>query len=341
MHINVNPSIRILLLCLTLLIATTTSIPSTNIFFLHTSMETKLSLISSCAIESAARSNPTSTITLYTNGWTTTSILQMPPNVRIKPLNPTHIFRHLPTMKQWYRKSRTWKKGFPLNNLSNALRLAIILKQGGTYLDTDMVVVKPLSEAPSNAVGIEVEVEVEVENNEENNETPSPKIHISKQINGVTNTTTINTAAFINFEKNNPFVQKLVDRFVQEYNGELWGHNGPGLLTRTWQDYDQNTNDLHLMSKKYLYPIGWHEIDQLFDPIHMHENIVRLVSGSSFAVHMWQSLLIGHIKYADENSVLSHLFKFACPTTHETLFVPTRLPLLRMMPFTLSQFTAP
>ena len=265
----------------------------------------------------------------------------MPPNVRIKSLNPTHIFRHLPTMKQWYRKSRTWKKGFPLNNLSNALRLAIILKQGGTYLDTDMVVVKPLSEAPSNAVGIEVEVEVEVENNEENNETPSPKIHISKQINGVTNTTTINTAAFINFEKNNPFVQKLVDRFVQEYNGELWGHNGPGLLTRTWQDYDQNTNDLHLMSKKYLYPIGWHEIDQLFDPIHMHENIVRLVSGSSFAVHMWQSLLIGHIKYADENSVLSHLFKFACPTTHETLFVPTRLPLLRMMPFTLSQFTAP
>ena len=135
------------------------------------------------------------------------------------------------------------------------------------------VVVKPLSEAPSNAVGIEVEVEVEVENNEENNETPSPKIHISKQINGVTNTTTINTAAFINFEKNNPFVQKLVDRFVQEYNGELWGHNGPGLLTRTWQDYDQNTNDLHLMSKKYLYPIGWHEIDQLFDPIHMHENM--------------------------------------------------------------------
>ena len=253
----------------------------------------------------------------------------MPPNVRIQTLNPNRIFQHLPTMKQWYRNTRQWKKGFPLNNLSNALRLAIILQKGGTYLDTDMVVVKPLTEAPSNAVGVEVEKDGDV----------------AKKINGInTNTTTINTAAFINFEPHNPFVQRLVDRFVLEYNGSLWGHNGPGLLTRTWQDYDTETpgsEDVHLMSKKYLYPIGWHEIDRLFDNINLHENIVRLVSGSSFAVHMWQSLLMGHVKYADENSVFSHLFRFACPTTHATMFVPTRLPLVRMMPYTLSHFTAP
>jgi len=208
----------------------------------------------------------------------------MPPNVRIQTLNPNRIFQHLPTMKQWYRNTRQWKKGFPLNNLSNALRLAIILQKGGTYLDTDMVVVKPLTEAPSNAVGVEVEKDGDV----------------AKKINGInTNTTTINTAAFINFEPHNPFVQRLVDRFVLEYNGSLWGHNGPGLLTRTWQDYDTETpgsEDVHLMSKKYLYPVGWHEIDQFFDQIELHENIVRLVSGSSFAVHMWQSLLMGHVK---------------------------------------------
>ena len=321
--------IDLIFLCLSV-VTSSVDASDDNIFFLHTSMESELSLIGSCAVESAARSNPKSKITLYSNNWTTSSIQYMPPNVRIQRLNPSAIFDKVPIMNKWYRNINRWRKGFPLNNLSNALRLAILLINGGTYLDTDMVVVKPISEAPKNSVGVEVE-----------------EGELDQIIHGAGNFT-INTAGLLNFEKNNSFVQQLVQNFVKEFNGELWGHNGPALLTRTWQKYihksmDQNverSKHVNLMPKKYLYPVGWYEIDQFFDDINLRESIVRTVSDSSFTVHMWQSLLVGHIQYASENSVLSHLFEFACPTTHANLFQTTRSPLQRMMPYTLSQFSA-
>ena len=281
-------------------------------------------MMSSCAVESASRTNPDTPIHLYSNAWTDRSIQRMGPNVHIKSLSPLKIFAPYPAMTTWYR-SYSWKKGFPLNNLSNGLRLALILRHGGTYLDTDMIIVKPLSQAPRHAVGVEVE-----------------QGELDKKIHGAGNLT-VNTAAFVNFEPNNKFVQALATRFVEEFQGDTWGHNGPGLLTRTWNEYDIATRSEHvqLLAKELLYPVGWHEIDRLFDPIHLHEKIVRTVSGSSFAVHMWQSLLASHIQLADKDSVMSHLFKFACPTTHAEMFVPTRSTLSRMMPTPLLEFTSP
>ena len=288
-------------------------------------MELNLSMMASCAVESAARNNPDTPIHLYSNAWTTHSIQHLPPNVHIKVLSPLEIFAPYPAMVQWYQSVRRWKKGFPLNNLSNGLRLALILRYGGTYLDTDMVIVKSLTDAPQHAVGVEVQ-----------------QGELDKKIHGAGNLT-VNTAAFVNFEPNNPFVQTLLNRFSKEFQGDTWGHNGPGLLTRTWQEYNPITRSQHvrLLAKELLYPVGWHEIDRLFDPIHLHEEIVRTVSGSSFAVHMWQSLLVSHIRLADENSVMSHLFKFACPTTHVDMFMPTRSTLSSLMPPTLLEFTAP
>eukprot|EP00946_MAST-07B_sp_MAST-7B-sp1_P002521 g2521.t1 len=198
-----------------LVAARATALPFTareDIFFVHTSSETELSMVSSCAVESAARFNPDTRVVLHSNTWTDQAIRHLPPNVQIRRFDLPRLFHGTPLMG-WFRDAARWKRGFPLNNLSNGIRLALLLKYGGTYLDTDMIVVKNLAQSVfRNAVGVEAD-EGELE-----------KILHMEGNYGLN----INTAAFINFNKENAFVDLLVDRFVKEFAGDVWGWNGPG-----------------------------------------------------------------------------------------------------------------
>lgn len=314
--------------CCCLLLAPTTSAPppspadpAHDLFFVHTSSETTLSMVASCSVESAARFNPGAQVVLHSNTWTEKAIAHLPPNVQLQRFDLPRLFHGTP-LQAWFRQAARWKKGFPLNNLSNGIRLVLLWRYGGTYLDTDMVVVKNLARSLyRNAVGVEAD-EGELE-----------KILHMEGNYGLN----INTAAFVNFQARNAFIELLMHRFVEEFAGDVWGWNGPGLLTRTWKDWNNDhevSGDSHvqILSKNALYPIKWHELSHLFDPIQKHKDIVELVSGKSLAVHLWQSLLSSHLPFSKEDSVLSMLMSFACPMTHSTRFLPSRKPLDRLLP---------
>ena len=153
---------------LSLLLLAVFSLPTAifaGVFFLHTDNRRNLPLLSSCSVESVARNNPEETVTIFSNAWGDNDgfvgqspLRALPPNIVVEPLDVDEIFSGLPYLQQWYRKAAAWGKGYPLNNLSNAIRLALILKRGGTYLDLDMIVVKPLNHGGhKNAIGIEAE----------------------------------------------------------------------------------------------------------------------------------------------------------------------------------------
>ena len=293
-----------------------------DVFFVHTSSETELSMVASCAVESAARFNPNKRVVLHSNTWTKSAISHLSPNVMIKRFDLESLFAHTP-LEKWFRHVARWKKGFPLNNLSNGIRLAILLKEGGTYLDTDMIVVKPFSQnLYRNAVGVEAD-EGEL----------ADVLHMKNDY-GMN----VNTAAFLNFDRQNPFIKRLSHRFVEEFVGDKWGWNGPKLLSRTWMEWNRlasnsgKDSQIQILSKHYLYPIKWHELSQFFDSISKHEKIVTLVSGKSLAVHLWQSLLKTHLTFATADSVLGMLMEFACPITHSAMFLPSRRPLVNLLP---------
>ena len=67
-------------------------------------------------------------------------------NIQTKKLIVDVILDYTPIYVPWLRmKSRVKSSNHCLNHISNALRLALIWKYGGIYLDTDIIKIKDLS----------------------------------------------------------------------------------------------------------------------------------------------------------------------------------------------------
>ena len=144
------------------------NLPTREIFFTHTSKEQVLTRVGSCAVSSAAKVNPDWQVTVFSNGltnpkqklgtrqqWAGSFALfpswsgHNPP--RVVRFEYERIFRDTP-FENWYKQKRVWsKRGFTTQNLSNALRLALLYKFGGAYFDLDIISVKPLPPSICNA----------------------------------------------------------------------------------------------------------------------------------------------------------------------------------------------
>ena len=53
----------------------------------------------------------------------------------------------------------------------------------------------------------------------------------------------------MSFEAGNPFVEKVVETFVKRYDGTVWGHNGPRLLTLVAAEFSQKPQGLKLKTR--------------------------------------------------------------------------------------------
>jgi hypothetical protein len=94
------------------------------------------------------------------------------------------------------------------------MRIAMLLKYGGAYLDLDVISLKPVigpgSMLPPNSVGIQAD----------------ENCGDAELTNG----------AVMVFEKGARFLRMMQSSFRKSYNGSQWGQNGPRLLTRVWRE---------------------------------------------------------------------------------------------------------
>lgn len=139
-----------------------------EIFFLETSGEKCLTPRQACSVESAARMNPQMKVTLHTDsgdsfsssvGSTTNhrantlgnkrncdvmNILKRLPNVVVIRSRLADELRGTYLWDQWYDVGRLRQSQYPHVHLSDAVRVAILQKRGGIYLDLDCIVLRPL-----------------------------------------------------------------------------------------------------------------------------------------------------------------------------------------------------
>ena len=100
---------------------------------------------------------------------------------------------------------------------SDLLRLQIMYKYGGIYMDTDMILVKPVDMLGPNILAYELD----------------------NWVNG----------AFMKFERRHKFIEDFLAVVPQIYNPEVWVTIGPGLLSHVWGKYQNaNTTHKHLQS---------------------------------------------------------------------------------------------
>ncbi|KAK4488001.1 hypothetical protein RD792_003740 [Penstemon davidsonii] len=177
---------------------------------------------------------------------------------------PTHIFASV-----WHDWKKT--KHYP-THYSELIRLAALYKYGGIYLDSDVIVLKPLSEL-NNTVGFEDE--------------PA-----GKTLNG----------AVMAFRKHSPFILKCLEEFYASYDDDLLRWNGADLLTRVANNFLSNKEisdtktELLLQPSSGFFPIGHNNISRYFTAPRTETEKVEQdvlynkILNQSVTVHFWNSL---------------------------------------------------
>lgn len=270
-----------------------------KIFFVETSGKPYLEPREACAIEAAALHHPNRIVQLFnrspfaSNAISTTNLLRIP-NVRIGILNLTLLFGGTP-LEQWHESGAVRDSQFPVEHLSDAVRLALLWKRGGIYMDTDVVVLRSLDDL-RNAIGLQQ----------------------PEEVNG----------AVLVFDKGHHFLEACMIDYAQNYSKSEWASQGPDLVTRVLKrtcDVDflsdailepDSCGGVSLHRQVSFYPIPWPEWPKLFQRLDP-----TLVDASlTYTVHLWGKLSRDATAKPGDGCLLDHLMKDHCPLTYDWIF---------------------
>ncbi|XP_063240329.1 lactosylceramide 4-alpha-galactosyltransferase-like isoform X2 [Bacillus rossius redtenbacheri] len=253
-----------------------------SIFFLETSCRSsragrlELGARQACAVESAARGNPGLQVYLLfaspaARNWTAWSWaareLLAYPNVHIRHVNVERYLRGTP-LEELYTSGALRRSYWPVSHASDVLRFLTLWRYSGTYLDLDVVLTKPLdnmrnfagAESPSNvAVGA------------------------------------INMA---DDELGRRVANECVHDIKESFRGDVWGHNGPGVMTRVLKRLCGVNKAVKMTPAKCggfrvhppsaFYPVSWSEWQLYFQEAGSDKTMARL--RDSVAIHVWNKL---------------------------------------------------
>ncbi|GMH19515.1 hypothetical protein Nepgr_021356 [Nepenthes gracilis] len=217
-------------------------------------------------------------------------------NFRLMAISPDYDYLFKNTMAaRWFDQLRKGEispgKVSLGQNLSNLLRLSLIYKFGGIYMDTDFIVLKKFSSL-RNVIG-------------------------AQNLDCKTgNWSRLNNAVMI-FDKKHPLLRKFIQEFSLTFDGDKWGHNGPYLVSRVVKRISGRSEyNFTVLPPSAFYPVGWRRISRLLErpreefPSKWLGSKVEEIRSQSFAIHMWnrksRSIKI------EEGSLVSHLMLDFC-----------------------------
>lgn len=177
-------------------------------------------------------------------------------------------------------------------NLSNLLRLGLLYRFGGIYLDTDVIILKSFAKL-RNTIGAQ-SIDLDTKN-----------------------WSRLNNAVMI-FDKGHPLVYKFIEEFSNTFDGSKWGHNGPYLVSRVVARVKElNEYNLTVLSPLAFYPVDWSRIGSLFRGAGGNETRSKWLKGKlgqiqtkSFAVHLWNKQ--SRKLEVEEGSIIRHLLSDYC-----------------------------
>lgn len=186
-------------------------------------------------------------------------------------------------------------------NLSNLLRLALLYRYGGIYLDADVVVLRPLSDL-RNAIGAQAVDEATGEWRRLNN-------------------------AVMVFDRAHPLLHEFIAEFAAAFDGSKWGHNGPYLVSRVAARLRHGSPDLAftVLPPRAFYPVHWSRISGLFVAPKGRKDKrwvkakVENIKGESFGIHLWNRE--SSRLEMEEGSVIGTLISDSCLFCNSSMFV--------------------
>ncbi|XP_067851755.1 lactosylceramide 4-alpha-galactosyltransferase-like isoform X2 [Heptranchias perlo] len=285
--------------------------PSTRpgIMFVQTSSELEPSQLAVCAVESAARANPKKAVYFFMKEFNGSLVYQQPQykaipllssfkNIVILPLDLKELFSNT-RLAEWYEKVNPSTEKYWIHVLSDACRIALLWKYGGIYLDTDIISLKTLEF----------------------------KNFICSQSENYAN------SAALGFNRSHSFTHSCITDYVENYNGDNWGQQGPDLISRMFRkwcntvnldDYlDAECNGIHYLPQKWFYPVPYSDWKLYFVENTWKENDASGIErefSQTRGVHIWNFLSGGHGNQIKESrSLMEYFFSKYCPSTYKIL----------------------
>ena len=157
------------------------------------------------------------------------------------------------------------------NNLSNLIRLTILYKYGGAYMDTDLIVLRDFSEL-RNTIG-------------------------AQSLDPVTRQWIILNNGVMIFDINHPILLEFMQEFATTFNGNKWGYNGPQLVQRVIERVRSTPEYLYnltILPPKAFYPVDRVRIARCFkkpedesESRWVERQLNDLSDAETYTVHMW------------------------------------------------------
>lgn len=255
--------------------------PGKSIFFHETACsETgllKLTSRQACSVESAAVNNPESDVFVLF-----VSPVYMPAELDSKIISSLLTYQNIffrnvnlwqyaenSPASEWFLGGELFQSEYVISHTSDFLRYLTLWRWGGTYLDLDVVVKESLEAIPPNYAGAESENFI--------------------------------AAGVINID-NSGFGHRIAElclkNFYQEFRGDDWGHNGPGVITRVMKrDICKVTKTQHMTAerckhfkvypKEAFYAINWWNAHYFFDERYTMKTMNA--TQKSLVIHVWNN----------------------------------------------------
>ncbi|XP_043935571.1 alpha-1,4-N-acetylglucosaminyltransferase-like [Protopterus annectens] len=274
------------------------------VFFLQTAYSSPLPVLAACAIESAARVYKSKTIRFYIKALNEDSLkkptdlvlqfLKSLERVEVCPLDPDLLLKNTP-LQRWYTNADPAQETFWTHVQSDAFRYAVLWQFGGLYLDTDVITFKPVPDG--NFLGYQS----------------------SELING----------AVLSSKDHSAFMQSCMEDFVDNYQGAVWGQQGPQLLTRVLhklcnlsvlepeKDFYCESQDVTVCKQASFYSIPYQNWKAFYSP-----SRDMSVFRDSYAAHVWNQMNQWSeneklTMRKGDDTLLTNMFRKYCPHTYD------------------------
>ncbi|XP_037960942.1 lactosylceramide 4-alpha-galactosyltransferase [Teleopsis dalmanni] len=292
--------------------------PGRSIFFHETScrqlakpLNTHINLVElnarqACAIESAALHNPNLDVfVLFASPtYQTNQTLHHPvikallsyPNIFLRNLNMWTYAANTP-IHEWFLDGELFKSKYVISHISDFLRFLTLYRWGGTYLDMDIIMLQTIEDIAPNFSGAESDRFI--------------------------------AAGVINFAPDgfgHDIAAKCLHDFQTKFDGNDWGNNGPGVITRVMQsicsteNMDLLVNDrtrclgFNVFSREAFYAIPWVDWEAFFDETCLED--VEARTQQSYVLHFWNKHSKGKLVKVGSNAPYAKFAELNCPKAY-------------------------
>ncbi|CRL04648.1 CLUMA_CG017712, isoform A [Clunio marinus] len=230
-------------------------------------------------------------------------------NIKFYRLDLSDFSKHT-IAENWVTSGKLFNTSFLMNNVSNFLRLLLLWKYSGTYFDLDVI-----SQVSLESIRVKNFVCAETKKSDIPNVINNAIFHLESS------------------DVAHKFTENLLTEFMNNYKGNIWGKNGPFLVTKVARNMCEfpektieksfNCSDITVLSQPNCYEIGYENEDynKLFsEDIEIIRNTLERLKTSYF-VHYFHHATKGNPLKADSNAAFIAIAKEFCPTVlnHSTI----------------------